>query len=286
MDGAARIRQTGLRAPVSLGGARLPAATSTATPTANTAPSATPDPLVAAIASAPNSFNTPNPTFSGGLNDLITRFRGGVYTHDGRYEPNPGGTAFRSRTAADVATRYGIDTASVGVNANDPSAALGQLTQREIQRYDQLVVPAQQELINSLYDTSIVRGAKENADEGFEAARLRAERQRRRYGLRVTGAAGQQAIRDSEQQEALGYDASVNEARIEQKTRNDSIRRDLIDIGRGVATSAQTGLGAAADNQAAREALKEQQRAQRRVQNQQTATALATTVLTYVLAAY
>lgn len=267
MDGVGNVRISGLRAPTAV------------------APAATP---VENVANSPNPFNVPGATATGNplLADLLDRFRGGsVLRGEEGYRP-AGGDSFRSRTAADVALRYGVPSSGVHVDPNNPSGALGELTRREIARYDQLVVPAQQELINSLYDTSIVDDAKANAGEGFDAARARAERHRRRYGLRATGAAEQEAVRASQRQEALDYDSSVNEARIEQKTRNDNIRRDLIDVGRGIAANASSGLGAAADNQSYREAAADQARTQRRAQNQQTATALATTVLTYVLAAY
>lgn len=244
-------------------------------------------PAVEGVAAAPNAFNTPGAIDSPALRDLVERFRGAI-PGDGSegndYAGRPNAQR-RSLTASDVAANYGIDTSPISVNPNDPEEALGALTRRDVARYDRLVVPAQQELVDSLQDTSIVEEAREVTEANPERSRQRAERNRRRYGLRSSGAVAAQAERQRELSQALDNDAIINDARIEQKTRNDGLRRTLIDIGRGVATNAQAGLGAAADSQAQREALNDQLSAQRKAQRRQTNTAIGTTILSAVLMA-
>jgi hypothetical protein len=138
--------------------------------------------------------------------------------------------------------------------STDPQAALSAITKRDWERYQALYSPVEDQIIGSLQDSSIVTDARQQAANAFADRDTRTLREQRRYGLSMDPAA--QAYQDNvnAMDSRLYGDSKINESRIEQKERNDGLRRALIDIGRGVAGTANSGLGDAASSQAQRNA--------------------------------
>jgi hypothetical protein len=142
----------------------------------------------------------------------------------------------------------------VTYDKNDPSKTLTSITNRDWARYQQMYQPVENEIVASLRDSSLVTDAREQAAGAFDQRTARTLRESNRYGLRLDPAAAEYQQRVNAHDSALYGDSKVNESRIEQKERNDGLRRALIDIGRGVAGTANSGLGEAASTQAQRNA--------------------------------
>jgi hypothetical protein len=190
------------------------------------------------------------------------------------------GSSARSHSREDMAANHpGFNPQPIRFNPNDPSQTLTDVLAREEQRYNYFYRPVEDELIASLRDTSIIDNARENANAGFGQAAERAARQRSRYGVQQSALEEQQSAAQQAMQQALNFDSTVNDARLEQQERNDGLRRQLIDVGRGFAGDAMSGLSSAAGNQAQRDAANAAARAQHKAQNIGTVGTIASAAL-------
>lgn len=188
----------------------------------------------------------------------------------------------RSQDLGEVQANHpGFRLPPVNYNSSDPDAILAQVIKRDQAIYNHFYRPVQQDVIASLNDTSIVDDTREAILSGQADQPARAQRTLRRYGQQMTPIQAAQAERRAAFDQALEFDSGVNEARIDLKERNDSLRRELINIGRGVAGDATSGLGEAAGLQAQREANNRNARAAARAQNYQTAASLASAALLF-----
>lgn len=182
-----------------------------------------------------------------------------------------GGLSQRTTSTDELAANYpDFNQTPISNNPNDPSQTLADIIRREEERYNYFYTTVEDELADSLQDTSTVQSARETADTGFDGLRARQQRQNSRYGLTQTAVAQREFDRRADIGKTLNFDASVNDARLEQKERSDGLRRQLIDIGRGVAGTATEGLTSAANNQTQREANNANAKAQSRAQTTQT----------------
>lgn len=163
-----------------------------------------------------------------------------------------------------------------------PDNILAGITNREQQRFTQLYRPLQQDLISSLNDRSIVDGARATAAGAGEAGEARTLRNLRRYGLQQSPVEAQQAQRMAQIGQSLDFDSTINDARIEQKERNDGLRRQLIDVGRGVSDTANSGLGQAAGLQAQRDANNAANKAAGKAQTTQMLASAAMIALAFI----
>ncbi len=144
----------------------------------------------------------------------------------------------------DFERNVGIPT--IRLDLNNPEQTLADLAAAEDARYKQDYVPVEDDAIRSLHDMSIVKQARANAGEGFNAVKGRFNRARSRYGV------AQRAIDTREQEQGFQLAKSktladtVNNSRLEQFDRNRGFRNELINIGRGVAADAQGNITDAA----------------------------------------
>ena len=196
----------------------------------------------------------------------------------------PADPGTRTTNSTEFAQNYpGFQQGSVNYNPNNPSRTLADIVGREDARFEYFYEPMIDTVLDELNDTSIVDNARKNADAAFERSADRSLRQQSRYGVNMSPAQQAEFERRKKFEKALNKDATVNDARLDLKQRNDNLRRQLIDIGRGVADTATGGLSAAANNQAAREAQNAAADAQHDAARTATTTSLATTALMYIL---
>lgn len=171
----------------------------------------------------------------------------------------------------------GLTSQAVGYDPNDPNSALAAVARREQKRYEQDYIPVEDKAIASLDDMSIIEDAKRRVTNGNSIGRSkqRAARDAARYGFRQTAA--QQANADVGLAiNKAGGDADIlNAARINQFDRNRGFRNQLINIGRGVADQAQSGLSDAASMQTQRNNANRQAKAQKKAQGMQLAATAA-----------
>jgi hypothetical protein len=174
----------------------------------------------------------------------------------------------RSLTADQIRMNYpGFTQTPVNYNPKKPDQTLASITQREQERFEQFYRPAQRDLIGSMQDSSIVDDARQSLTTAFDGRGERTSREMRRYGLSADPATQAYMERNAGMDQALHTDSTMNEARLEQKERNDGLRRNAIDIGRGFADASQSALGDAASNQAQRKAANASASAARSSQN-------------------
>ena len=149
----------------------------------------------------------------------------------------------------------GDELPEVRFDSSDPSQTLADITKRGTARYQRDYAPVEDRAIDSLDDTSIITDAKARVADGSSIGRAqaRAGRDASRYGFRQTEAQARQAQNELARGKATGDASIMNNARLNQFDRNRGFRNELINVGRGLATQAQDGLGDAATMQANRE---------------------------------
>jgi len=91
-----------------------------------------------------------------------------------------------------------------------------------------------------------------------------------RYGMNVNGAQRAQLDRQQSLGQAAGTAQAVNTARIDQRERNLGLASSLMQVGRGVNSSALDGMGTAASLEANRNATNAQNKAQAKANQWQT----------------
>lgn len=195
----------------------------------------------------------------------------------GTHTPMTLDSGARSLSYQQVLSNYpGFKQSPITYDNNDPSKTLASISDREMERFQFFYRPVQQDVIRSLQDTSIVDDARRDLSSAFEGRQARTEREMRRFGLTADPATRAYMDQNAAMDRSLHTDSTMNEARLEQKERNDGLRRSLIDIGRGYSDISQSGLADAASNQAQRDAANRQAKAAGKAQNYQlAATALA-----------
>jgi len=148
---------------------------------------------------------------------------------------------------------------------------LAQITERDWERYLRDYVPVEDQAIGSLDDMSIIDDARERISEPrrVQKSQQRSFRDARRYGVNVSNAARQDSTANLSIAQAAGDADTMNEARLNQFDRNRSFRNELINVGRGVASGAQDGLGQAAQMQGQRDANNRAAKAQHDAQQMQ-----------------
>lgn len=135
----------------------------------------------------------------------------------------------------------------------DPEAMQISLAKQEDKHYQDTFRPLNQELIADTNSTAMVDSAKQNATGQYKDGLRRNERQRSRYGYNETALDKQHQQDTAAGAEGLTYDTLVNSARVDQYERNVGLRGDLMNLSRGIATSATEGMSTAANLQANRE---------------------------------
>lgn len=138
-----------------------------------------------------------------------------------------------------------------------PGNTLAKMAERDQQRHRQDYEPVEERLINSLRDTSVVDSASDRVADNSGADILRGlqrnSRDAKRLGFRRTASDNVSSLYDMQRGQAKDNAGTMNNARLNQFDRNRDLRNKLINVGRGVADQGMDGLGAAADNEAARD---------------------------------
>lgn len=152
-------------------------------------------------------------------------------------------------------------------NANaDQKAAW--ITEAEGLRYEQYYRTENQRLMGELEKSPLLDAARAEAktltDNGFIDAddQARVQRMAGRQGLSITAGQQQALTRANQFNNASTVTSMLDEARLAEQTRKDGLRGELINLGRGIATSGTQGLTQAAANQTMRDNTNNQIRAQ------------------------
>lgn len=152
-------------------------------------------------------------------------------------------------------------------NANaDQKAAW--ITEAEGLRYEQYYRTENQRLMGELEKSPLLDAARAEAktltDNGFIDAddQARVQRMAGRQGLSITSGQQQALTRANQFNNANTVTSMLDKARLAEQTRKDGLRGELINLGRGIATSGTQGLTQAAANQTQRDNTNAQIKAQ------------------------
>lgn len=147
---------------------------------------------------------------------------------------------------------------------------LGQIQEEQQQFYESAYQPLAADLIADVNSTAIVDAAKE-ATNAYSAERTAARGARQRARLGVTGTPAEQTLSGYKAQlgATVTSDAAINQARVQQQERNTALRNDLINISRGIQTSAINSATNAAQAEASRNIANEQASAQNKAARNQ-----------------
>lgn len=132
---------------------------------------------------------------------------------------------------------------------DNPDKAFADITRKEYLDYVNNYQGFELDLIDrSQNDRSLIDAAKKDSLLAGAVTQGVVDRNMERYGGGLTAAQGKQQGRLLGTGTALGQVQSVNDARIAQKELNTSMLTNLINIGQGVNSTAQSQLGASAAN--------------------------------------
>ena len=166
----------------------------------------------------------------------------------------------------------GIGTLSFDPNANQGYSggvghgSYGSEAMQQHQRYVRNYRDFEEALIQSRQDTSLIDAVPGDVEQQTEIAKGIAERNRQRYGYNQTAVEARESQRESERGASLGLAGGLTNARLAQREANMRVLGDLINIGQGVNRSALQQLGAAGENEAARNNAYTQAKAQHKSQ--------------------
>jgi hypothetical protein len=166
-----------------------------------------------------------------------------------------------------------------------PGNTLARMAERDQQRHRQDYEPVEERLIESLRDTSIVDSAADrvtnNSTADISRGLQRNSRDAKRLGFRRTNADNVSSLYDMQRGQAKDNAGTMNNARLNQFDRNRDLRNKLINVGRGVADQGMDGLGAAADNEAARDTAYDRAKTDASNANTQAGASLISTAIMY-----
>lgn len=144
----------------------------------------------------------------------------------------------------------------VGYDPQNPSRTMGQLVDRNIQRHRQDYEPIEDQLIQSLDDTSIIDAAQDRVSENglrnLITTNARNTRNAKRLGFRRTNSDVANSLFDMQRGQAKSNADTMNNARLNQFDRNRDLRNKLINVGRGVQDQSMDALSAASQLEANR----------------------------------
>lgn len=215
------------------------------------------------------------------------QFQGGVATDDSSSESSssagelsPEELAGLQQQATEAASNigggnygYGSGTnSSTGLPAvDDPDAAFANMTREDYLNYIRDYRTYEDELIDrSQNDTSLIDQAREDTADASALASGIAQRNLRRYGANLTPAQIAEQERAFGRAGTLGQVQAVNNARLAQKSLNEQLQNDLINIGQGVNRSALNSMQVSAQNKANLDNAYDQAKANSRAQTYST----------------
>lgn len=137
--------------------------------------------------------------------------------------------------------------------AANPKQALADITQSLDERKRDFFWKVEDDLLNSIDDTSIVDTAKTNAAQGFGQQGARNDRMLSRYGMVASPSQQRESSRLAKLDESTAYASTVNNARLAQFDRNEGVKTQLLNNSRALTGQSIDGLSNAASLQTARE---------------------------------
>jgi len=128
----------------------------------------------------------------------------------------------------------------------DPNKAFADVTRGQHEYLIREFRPFEQSLVGSIDDTSLVDAVPEDVREQSRIAREIDERNRSRYGYDRTAVEQREVGREAQRAETTGLAGGLNDARLAQRNRNQSLRASLVNIGQGINREALGQMSSAA----------------------------------------
>lgn len=148
---------------------------------------------------------------------------------------NVAGFAPRNRTRA----LAGPSTVSLGSGDTKYGDMLGQIQQQEQQFYTDAYRPLARKLVDSVNSTELVDTAKRTTGTySAERTAARGARQLARMGIQASARDSDMNAYNARLGNVALTDGTINQSRVDQQQRNDALRTDLVNISRGIASSA------------------------------------------------
>ena len=159
--------------------------------------------------------------------------------------------ARRQAQATAAAKAAQLDATSTGpLSISDaiknPDKALGEVTRSLDARKREFFWQIEDELLNSIDDTSIIDEAKASANIGYEQQAARTKRELARYGQTMTVGQQKETNRLAKLNKPLNYASTVNDARLKQFDRNEAVKTQLLNNSRALTGQAVDGLSTSA----------------------------------------
>ncbi len=171
----------------------------------------------------------------------------------------------------------------VGYDPDNPGRTMGQLVDRNIQRHRQDYEPIEDQLIQSLDDTSIIDAAQDRvSDNGLRnlaTTNARNARNAKRLGFRRTNSDVTNSLFDMQRGQAKSNADTMNNARLNQFDRNRDLRNKLINVGRGVQDQSMDALSNASQLEANRKNAYDTAETARKNANLQAGASIVTTAM-------
>lgn len=153
---------------------------------------------------------------------------------------------------------------------------LGNIQREQRGFYDKSYRPLAQGLIADVNSTKLVDTAKASAAvDRTEMDKARAQRQRLRLGMNVSSSDQSLADYSTEMNRGLTNEGNINASRVKQEERNQGVREELINVSRGIATSAMNSAVNAANQEGSRNSANANIKAQNSAAKTQTMTSVA-----------
>lgn len=147
--------------------------------------------------------------------------------------------------------------------------------EREEARYQDMYRPHNQKIMDSIGNNAIVDSAKKSLNQAQDGSEARRKRNLARYGVTETAFEAQNNNRLDKLQNALTRSSVMGDANLKQYERDDMLRNEMINLGRNIATSGQSGLDTAAARETARRNQQKQMDAAHSAQKMQLGASLA-----------
>lgn len=169
----------------------------------------------------------------------------------------------------------------------NPDQMLANTVNRKTARYNDFYIPIERQAVDSIKDKSLIQeGLRRATDERIPAAAIaRQERDAARFGMiNNDPLARAEQARGAGLNRALYVTNTMNNALMDQYSRNTAMRNEMLNIGRGVASEAQDNMQSAATAQHQREAANDAAKANAKAAKQAQTQAIVGTVVTIAVA--
>ncbi len=162
----------------------------------------------------------------------------------------------------------------------DPEKAYADMTRQQYLDYVKNYQPFELALIEKAKnDKSLIESARKDVATASTLATGVASRNAQRFGYNLSPDAAREQELRLQRANTLGGIQSVNDAKLAQRDANDQLMANLINIGQGLNRSANSQLGSAAQDAAARNAAYKSAKAASKAQTYSTIGSLASTAI-------